>query len=218
MTSAVQTLPTSLRERNKSKRRLHIINVARSLFTSHGYSTTRLEDVAEDAEVGVATVYNYFGNKAGLLASILEVEFAQLFESGEGAVAAEHTDPLEHVLALIDVYYKLENEWQSSEMLLNVLGPGLAVTPELDAIAVESERQVKSQLKAILTKHRAVGNIRKDVDIDDATMVLFYIFNQHYIEFITGQWHSFEKMKQTMNRLIGFVISSIGTIQENNAH
>jgi AcrR family transcriptional regulator len=199
----------SLRERNKLKRQAQIIQAARTLFNSRGYSSTRLDEVADLAEVGIATVHNYFGTKLGLLAAVLRKEFAELDGQSKDLLKAIPSEPLRDVLALIDIYYQLEDSWQASDVLRQVMGPGFAASPELDEIAAEAERQVQAGFRSILSGHQELGKIRPEVNLDDATQVLFSIFNQEFYTFISGQWDSFEEMRSNMDRLIGFVISSI---------
>lgn len=199
----------SLRERNKLKRRVQVIEAARVLFNSRGYSATRLEEVAESAEVGIATVHNYFGTKLGLLAAVLTEDFDRLYEQIDALLKTERVDPLGDMLQAIEIYYQLEDSWQATDVLRQVMGPGLAASPELDALAEKSERNVQDCMFTLLSEHQMLGNIRPEVDLDDATQVLFSIFNQEFMTFVSGQWGSFEAMKSNMARLIGFVITSI---------
>jgi len=60
------------REREKQMRRKSILSAAESLFAHNGYRKTKIEDIAEKAEVSVGTVYGYFQNKEELLAAVLD--------------------------------------------------------------------------------------------------------------------------------------------------
>jgi len=71
-----------------------ILHAAQKLFTTHGYVRTTMQDVADEAEVAVQTVYAVFGNKRELLRQVLEAAVA-----GDGDVAlvvqamSEEPDP-----------------------------------------------------------------------------------------------------------------------------
>ena len=52
-----------------------MIAAARTMFARIGYAQTKLEDVADLAEFGKGTLYNYFPNKEALFASVLEDTF-----------------------------------------------------------------------------------------------------------------------------------------------
>jgi len=60
------------REREKQMRRQSILSAAEILFAHNGYRKTKIEDIAEKAEVSVGTVYGYFQNKEELLAAVLD--------------------------------------------------------------------------------------------------------------------------------------------------
>jgi len=52
-----------LRERNRLETMLRVQDVALGLFEKRGYDSVSMEEIAEGAEVGVATVYRHFGTK-----------------------------------------------------------------------------------------------------------------------------------------------------------
>ncbi|MCB0710870.1 MAG: TetR/AcrR family transcriptional regulator [Ignavibacteriae bacterium] len=62
----------SRREREKLMRKKEMLAAARQIFAQKGYGETTLEDVAELAEFGKGTLYNYFPNKEALFSSVLE--------------------------------------------------------------------------------------------------------------------------------------------------
>ena len=49
-----------------------ILQAARTLFGEQGLMAPTMEQIAEEADVGVATVYRHFGDKTGLLRSFLQ--------------------------------------------------------------------------------------------------------------------------------------------------
>ena len=56
-----------LRERNAAHTRELLLNSALDLFVEQGYEATRMEEVAERADVGVSTLYRYFPTKDRLV-------------------------------------------------------------------------------------------------------------------------------------------------------
>lgn len=63
---------TLRRQREKKSRRQSILGAAEILFAQKGYRKTRMEDIADTAEVSVGTVYGYFKNKEELLINVLD--------------------------------------------------------------------------------------------------------------------------------------------------
>jgi AcrR family transcriptional regulator len=66
-------VPGTRRAEQARATRRRIIAVATEHFVVHGYSATRLDQVAEQAGVVIQTVYFHFSNKRGLLKEALDV-------------------------------------------------------------------------------------------------------------------------------------------------
>ncbi len=61
----------SLMDKKKQKRRKRIIGSATALFQNKGYADTTIGDIADQAEVGVGTIYNYFSSKNDILLNLV---------------------------------------------------------------------------------------------------------------------------------------------------
>jgi len=83
-----------LRERKKAQTRQLIADTAWRLFADRGFERVTVAEIARDAQVAVATVFNYFPTKEDLFFFRLEAFGADLVEAvadrapGEGALAA----------------------------------------------------------------------------------------------------------------------------------
>ena len=83
-----------LRERKKQQTRELIADTARRLFAEHGFESVTVAQIAQEADVAEATVFNYFPTKEDLFYSRLEAFGDQLVEAigarppGEPALAA----------------------------------------------------------------------------------------------------------------------------------
>lgn len=64
---------TALRRKRERERRYRtILQTAERLFCENGYSNTKIQDIAQAAEVAVGTVYFYFRNKEDLLLHLID--------------------------------------------------------------------------------------------------------------------------------------------------
>ena len=78
-----------LRERKRLETMLRVQDVALGLFEKHGYDSVSIEEIAEEAEVGVATVYRHFGTKERI---VLWDEYdAEILSSFDKAVGEMRT-------------------------------------------------------------------------------------------------------------------------------
>jgi AcrR family transcriptional regulator len=60
-----------LRERFREQARAEILAAARRVFTQEGIEESRIDVVAAEAGVSVGTIYNLYGDRAGLVAAVL---------------------------------------------------------------------------------------------------------------------------------------------------
>ena len=60
------------REREKARRRQEILDAARRLFLEKGFFDTRMEEIAEGAQLATGTLYLYFQNKGEIYATLCE--------------------------------------------------------------------------------------------------------------------------------------------------
>ncbi|WP_428926910.1 TetR/AcrR family transcriptional regulator [Marinibacterium sp. SX1] len=60
-----------LRDRKKLRRREDILNAARLLFAERGIDGTTMAEIAAAVQVSPPTVFNYFGNKDGILIALI---------------------------------------------------------------------------------------------------------------------------------------------------
>ncbi|MDT8325085.1 MAG: TetR/AcrR family transcriptional regulator [Bacteroidota bacterium] len=69
MTDETQNM--SRKERERHFKRQQIVNAAREVFALRGFSTATLDEIADRAEYGKGTLYNYFQSKEELFDTVL---------------------------------------------------------------------------------------------------------------------------------------------------
>ena len=78
-----------LRERKKQKTRLLIAETARRLFSERGFDSVSVAEIAREAEVSEATVFNYFPTKEDLVYYGMEAFEEQLLDAIRSRPAGE---------------------------------------------------------------------------------------------------------------------------------
>jgi len=75
------------RDRQIQRKRQEILAAATQVFARKGFASTTTKDIANEADLGESTLYNYFESKRDILLAILEenhVLFDTLFEMTQG--------------------------------------------------------------------------------------------------------------------------------------
>lgn len=91
----------SLRDQKKNRRRLQILEIARSIIASKGLRSLKVRDLAEAADCSVGSVYNEFGDFDGVILTVNRETVQALTERLRG-VPAE--DPVRQLYGLAETY------------------------------------------------------------------------------------------------------------------
>lgn len=81
----------SRKERERLLRRSEIISAAREVFALRGFAEATLDEIAERAEFGKGTLYNYFENKEELFEAVIVNSYEAITESAAEVLARETT-------------------------------------------------------------------------------------------------------------------------------
>lgn len=186
-----------LRARKKARTQDAIIQSATALFNQKGFHDTTVEEIAELAEVGVGTVYNYFGSKRGLLIALGARATEELLESGAGVVESPGDDPEESVAELLGTY--LDFAVRFDRQLVRELMASAFMDP--DQLGMELARQdymLIGQVSELLKKLQDAGKIDTDLPVEEASLLLYLVLGVLIIMYAEGMIDSHEALKQTV--------------------
>jgi AcrR family transcriptional regulator len=138
------------------------------LFVEHGYAATTIESIAQEAGVGVSTVYAVYGNKRELLAELRRRWFD---EADVEVLVAE-------ALAIQDPHAKLRlcAQWVRRQMEVGL--PVAAVIEEasrVDPLARDylADLRRKPEAKVVELVHGLAAHLAPDVSEDDAVAIVW---------------------------------------------
>lgn len=93
--------PSSPRGRRKRDTRQRVLKAAAELFATHGYAATSISAICRASGVLPSSLYWEFGNKAGILAAVLEDSSKRWLEQSSGSLiqavrarSSSNVDPL----------------------------------------------------------------------------------------------------------------------------
>ena len=135
----------SRRERERRMRRQAMLDAAQAVFAEKGYTDATLDEIAERAEFGKGTLYNYFeGGKeeilfavfddtVGELESLIRTVFQEEIDEGQSLRTAFHT--------FVQQYFKKIQEQQSLFLILVREAHRMALSDDVDRAQFFQEQQ-----------------------------------------------------------------------------
>ena len=159
------TKPTSFRrQRKKDALRARIVSTAIELFSTRGIDNVTVEEIAETADIGKGTIYNYFETKEDVIvAFIVDIERqvqAKLrsFASSKRRLDAILTDFIRLQFRLKRRHYRFTRVFLA-QMFLR--------TEQFLPSMIEVQKVVDPPLAALFDSLQARGIIRRDIKLED---------------------------------------------------
>ncbi len=205
----VSPIKTGRRERKKLETRERIFESGVTLFATHGYDSTTMEQIGEGADVSRATVFNYFARKEDIVFEWfgrLRTEFASALAEDEQHTLDSTSRLRRAFRVLADLYEDdpatgraMVRAWQRAG------GPLLADQSDAPQLVADSVRA--GQL---------AGDIPRGVDPDRAALILFDAYLGVLYRWVldeTDQLALGEQLTATLDLLIPSIIrtSSVDT-------
>jgi len=163
-----------LRERKKRENRKRILDAAAALFSEQGFAATTMEEVAARAEVGVGTLYNYFGSKDRLLLGVFEDATEAQLEHGQTIVDAPGHDAEAAVCHLLGHYLSIARIFDK-HVMRELLAASL-VQPERIEEYASLDVRLAAQVGQLLAVLQARGDVAADVEVQHAALALYGAF------------------------------------------
>ena len=194
-----------LRSRQKKKREASIIASAMRLISLKGYRNTSIEDIAREAEVGPATVYNYFGSKADLLLSALNREMAFILEIGEKALKHPESGAVEAVMGILNACFRTFSGRYDKQLLREFFVVALVEQLSFRKKIMDMDYLMMEQIGRMLGIVHQRGQLREDLDIQDATNVIYAITGTSFMAYVMLDDMTFENFMILLRQHIELV-------------
>ena len=104
----------------KEEVRVHIVGIARRIFTRYGFRKTTMEEIASASQMGKSSIYYYFKSKEEIFRAVVEFEATMLKEQLSRIISKYNSPPerlkayilfrLHHVRTLENFYAALNEE------------------------------------------------------------------------------------------------------------
>lgn len=87
-------------------RRKKLLEAGLKLFSKNGIESIKLQDIADEAGVGIATLYNYYGNKVNLVNAISAYMWKNVWDENIDSVGGDVVDT-DNAYKRLEAYFDL---------------------------------------------------------------------------------------------------------------
>jgi len=146
------------RKREIRERRAQIMDAARRVLFKHGMSMASIKRIAQTAELGVGTLYSYFGSKEDIFIALQE-EGLEILSQAIQETVKEAEDPLTRLRKIARTYLAFSEESKDYFDILNYFlsSPGTVFEPGLKQQIDKHANQVLNILVTAIDSGRQQG-------------------------------------------------------------
>jgi len=202
---------TGLRQKQKERRRRDILDAAARLLVAQGYEEATIEEIAERAEVGVGTVYNYFHSKAELLMALFYQSEDELLEQGEAIVRNPPPEPVEAVSTLLCTHFEGLAGRYDKTLFREFLARTFTRKFGYGGVMATLTGRLAAQLTELLEQLQRRGQLAPGVRTDEAAVVLYSLFIGHLRGFAFIPELTLDSGKQTLGHTVALVFSGLAS-------
>jgi AcrR family transcriptional regulator len=203
------------RERKKRETRRRIYSAAFELFRENGFEETTIEEIADRADVGKGTVFNYFPHKTAFLAAIFEDWVNRIIE--EIGPAEEWTGSTRGKLEQL-FFFLANNSAQSPELFRKAIFEHLRSIPEEDGRlkAPATMHEFLAMIRTVIRRGQDTGDVRADLDPKHAAaLVESAVFKTIVIWLMEGG--SLEDLHEEMSAKLDIIFDGVSPRTNNCA-
>ena len=171
----------SRRARKKAAARARIIETAIELFARYGLASVTVDHIADVADIGKGTIYNYFETKEDIvvaymaeLESVIQAKVQKLVRRKGKSLADILTEYVRHQFQLKKKHH---------EFVRVFLGQMFSRTAQFMPYMMEMQKAIDPPLELLFRELQAAGKLRKDVEI----ALLIPVFKTIHLG-LTGLW------------------------------
>ncbi|WP_422486343.1 TetR/AcrR family transcriptional regulator [Gudongella sp. DL1XJH-153] len=161
----------------REERRKQIIEAAMDVFGSKGYHRAKMGEIAEAAEIGKSTVYEYFDSKKDLFEEMLRF-IAMDYQNDVKEALHTGNGCREKLLA----FARNHGSFIKSHMELaeNTMSESNSVSEEIKKEMMAWKMEVFRMIEDILKSGVESGELREDLDTRTSTAIILGAINENY--------------------------------------
>jgi AcrR family transcriptional regulator len=152
----------SRRDRKKSNVRAKIISTAVGLFSRHGIASVTVEQIAEAADIGKGTIYNYFDTKEAVIVAFM-VDLERKVQARIPKIVKYRGNLASILTELIQFQFRLKARYH--QFVRVFLAQMFRNTEHFIPYIVEMQKVIDPPLVSLFQELKRQRKIRADVDV-----------------------------------------------------
>jgi TetR/AcrR family acrAB operon transcriptional repressor len=169
----------------------NLLTAALEVFSRKGYTATRVEDIAQQANVTTGAIYHHFGGKSALYIALIETSSVRANRLAQQIIEEGGTPAtlLRRLLVRLFQYAEEDGEYRA---VVELSLSKTEMTPELATIheqILESRRQLARFFSNLITEGVAAGEFVPTLSPEDTALALVGFMNGMGLIWIQDQEH-----------------------------
>jgi AcrR family transcriptional regulator len=166
MTVVVTKLPR--RERKKTAVRSRIIATAVELFSRHGLDQVTVEHIADVADLGKGTIYNYFQTKEDIVVAYM-VENESRIQASVARLSASQGSLADVLTEHLQLQFRMKRKYHKFVRVF--LGQMFSHTEQFLPYMVKMQEPIDDNLQVLFHRLAGRGLLRTDVPVPDLILI-----------------------------------------------
>jgi AcrR family transcriptional regulator len=158
----VTTLSTSRRDRKKLDAREKIIATAIDLFSKHGIANVTVEQIAEAADIGKGTIYNYFDTKEAVVVAFM-IDLERKVQARIPKIAKSRGSLASILTEYIQFQFRLKKRYH--QFVRVFLAQMFGNTEHFIPYMVEMQKVIDPPLERLFQELKRRRKIRANIDV-----------------------------------------------------
>lgn len=167
------------RQNNKQQRTIHILEAAEYVFVQKGIEKATMQDIAKEANIGIATLFRYYPKKEKLIVAIATKLTEGIYETFR-LIAGMPISSIDKIERLMDFFFSnIQDPDNSSIIFMEDFESRAAhFTEPLEDIEQFNElyRSIFNEFETIIQDGMTDGSIRSDIPISDTLTTVINVF------------------------------------------
>jgi len=200
---------SGLREKQKERRERDILDAATGLIEAKGWENTSVEEVAAQAEVGVATVYNYFGSKIDLVLAIFARYADEQIKAGRQIINNRPADVISGMTSLFSAYIDGMAHRFGRKLIQEFFTIGLSRQFSFGKDIMPVKLRFIEQMEELVELYQQEGQICQDISREEAAMLCYSAISMPLMLFVVLPDMELDDAKQVMLRNLQLIFRGL---------